>query len=61
MSETPENHTLRLLKEMRKEMQEMREDLTLRIDGITHIMTLLAGHYHNVEDRLSALEENKRT
>ena len=61
MSETPENHTLRLLQEMRKEMQEMREDLTLRIDGITHIMTLLAGHYHTVEDRLSALEDRQKT
>ena len=67
MSDTPDNHTLRLLQEMRKEMQdsrkemkEMREDLTLRMDGITHIMTLLAGHYHTVEDRLSTLEDRQK-
>ena len=46
---------------MRKEMQEMREDLTVRIDGITHIMTLMAGHYHNVEDRLSNLEAQAKS
>ncbi len=61
MSETPENHTIRLLQDMRKEMQEMREDLTVRIDGITHIMTLMAGHYHNVEDRLSNLEAQAKS
>ena len=60
MSDTPDNHTLRLLQEMRKEMKEMREDLTIRIDGITHIMTLLAGHYHTVEDRLSTLEDRQK-
>lgn len=61
MSETPENHTIRLLQDMRKEMQEMREDLTVRIDGITHNMTLMAGHYHNVEDRLSNLEAQAKS
>ena len=60
MNDEPENHTIRLLQEMRSEMKAMREDLTLRIDGITHIMTLLAGHYHSVEDRLSSLEDRNK-
>ena len=60
MSETPDNHTVRLLQEMRKEIKEMREDLTVRIDGITHIMTLLAGHYHHIEERVSSLEERAK-
>ncbi|KGJ01670.1 hypothetical protein SAMN04487972_1564 [Paracoccus halophilus] len=60
MSETPENHTIRLLQELRKEMREGFDNVNVRMDGITHIMTLLAGHYHNVEERLSALEDRQK-
>ena len=40
MSETPENHTIRLLQELRKEMREGFDNVNVRMDGITHIMTL---------------------
>ena len=67
MSETPESHMIRLQQELRQEMQELRKEmregfnnLNVRMDGITHIMTLLAGHCHKVEKRLSALEERPK-
>ncbi|GHU04711.1 hypothetical protein FACS1894205_3420 [Alphaproteobacteria bacterium] len=43
MADEPENHTIRLLREMREEMREMRDDLTNRIDGNTLVLNLLAG------------------
>ncbi|SIS64475.1 hypothetical protein [Paracoccus saliphilus] len=64
MSESTENHTLRLLQEMRKEMNEMRQEMSerfdgvdTRIDGVTHILTLLAANKHSHDDRITALEE----
>jgi hypothetical protein len=73
MADEPENHTIRLLKEMRAEMREGFEkvdkrfekvddrfdDLSLRVDGITHILTLLAGVSHDHEGRISKLETEK--
>lgn len=70
MVEEPENHTVRLLQEMRaemregradtqalrKEVREMREDLTNRIDGNTIILNMLAGLLHNHEERTTKLE-----
>lgn len=59
-----ENHTIHLLQQMRQEMREefarMREEfnhVNRRIDGVTHIMTLLAGHTHHLEERVSKLEK----
>ncbi|VDC33954.1 hypothetical protein [Pseudogemmobacter humi] len=60
MSETPETHTIRFLQELRKEMKEGFDKVNVRMDGITHIMTLLAGHYHNVGERLSSLEDRQK-
>lgn len=61
-----ENHTIRMLQEMREENRQFRdevrkgfEDVNLRIDGLTHIMTMLAGHIHQHEERLEKLEEAK--
>lgn len=65
-----ESHTIRLLQQMREEMrerflnvdgqfQEMRERfdaLDARVDGVTHIMTLLAGHTYHLEERVSKSE-----
>jgi len=71
MSDHTENHTIKLLQELRKEMREgfdavkqrfdavdERFDGTdARIDGLTHIMTLMAGHSHDLDERLARLEE----
>lgn len=73
MADEPENHTIRLLQEMRVEMAAMRtemheefarvhEDLAnvnLRIDGVTHILTLLAGRSHDHEERITTLEGDR--
>lgn len=74
MTDEPENHTIRLLQEMRAEMRaefaEVRgelaklhgethegfADLSLRIDGVTHILTLLAGASHDHDERIAKLE-----
>lgn len=63
MADEPENHTIRLLQEVRTEMRERFDkvdgrfdDLGLRVDGITHILTLLAGVSHSHEERISKLE-----
>ncbi len=70
MSENTESHTIKLLQEMRREMREgfaemnarfsdvdaRFDDVNTRIDGMTHMMTLLAGHSHNMEERLTEVE-----
>lgn len=57
MPDTPENHTIRLLQEMRAEMRKGFEDVNTRIDGLTHILTLLAAHSHTLDERIEKLEE----
>lgn len=71
MSKESENHTIRLLQEMRAEMREGFAEVNarfeevnarfdavdLRIDGVTHMLTLLAGHSYNLEERVEKLEE----
>lgn len=66
MVDEPENHTIRLLQEMRAEMRtgfaEVREEfanVNLRIDGLTHIITLLAGRSHDHEQRIGKLETER--
>jgi hypothetical protein len=66
MADDTENHTLRLLQEMRAEMHEMRsemtamrEDLTVRLDGNTLILNMVAGLVHDHEQRIEALETRK--
>jgi NifB/MoaA-like Fe-S oxidoreductase len=61
MAEEPENHTVRLLQEMRQEMREQFDNLNTRVDGITHILTLLAGHTHHLDNRVTALETKPRS
>ena len=56
MAEDTENHTLRLLQELRTEIHEMRDDLTNRIDGNTLILNMVAGIVHDHEKRIDTLE-----
>ena len=56
MTDEPENHTIRLLQEMRAEMRKGFEDVNLRIDGLTHILVTLAGHIHQHDERIERLE-----
>lgn len=59
MTDNTENHTIRLLQEMRADVREMREDINARLDGITHIMTLMAAHSHTLDERMTKLEEQR--
>jgi len=57
MSDKTENHTIKLLQEMRQEINEQFSDVNIRIDGLTHILTLMAGHSHDLDERVERLEE----
>jgi hypothetical protein len=71
MAETPDNHTVALLQEMRREMRERFDAMDTRfdgiesrfdgvdarIDGLTHILTLMAAHSHDLDTRVSTLED----
>lgn len=57
MTDTPENHTIRLVQEMRTEMRKGFEDVNTRMDGLTHILTLMAAHSHTLDERIEKLEE----
>ena len=73
MADDPENHTVRLLQEMRAEMREMRtevagvraemregfEDLTTRLNGNTLALNMMMGLLHNHEQRLEKLEATR--
>jgi hypothetical protein len=63
MADDTENHTIKLLQDMRCEMRdsfsEMRhqfDEVNLRIDGLTYITTMLAGNMGGHEDRITDLE-----
>ena len=63
MAEEPENLTLRILQEMRSELNrrldkvdESIADLSNRVDGISLIMSMVAGLVHNHETRIDKLE-----
>lgn len=63
MPDEPENHTIRLLQEMRTEMRQGFEgvnaridDTNTRLDGLTHILVLLAANQHQHEERIEKLE-----
>ncbi|GHU05861.1 hypothetical protein FACS1894205_6470 [Alphaproteobacteria bacterium] len=46
MANEPENHTIRLLQEMRTELNSKIDDPGVRIDGVAHILTLMAGRQY---------------
>ncbi|GEM_PF-581560 len=63
MPDKTENHTIKLLQELRLEIRdrfdkvdERFDDVDARIDGLTHIVTLMAGHSHNLDARVERLE-----
>ena len=63
MADEPENLTLRMLQEMREESRAARDearetakDVTNRINGITVLLTMLAGMVHDHEERLTKVE-----
>ena len=67
MAETPDNHTIALLQEMRREMRERFDavddrfdGVDARIDGLTHILTLMAGHSHDLDRRVETLEDTAK-
>jgi hypothetical protein len=73
MIDEPENHTIRLIRELRDEMRvefamigkrfekvdERFDDMGLRIDGLAHMLMLLAGRSHDHEGRIEKLEGGK--
>lgn len=69
MADEPENLTIRLLQEIRSDIQalhrgqdELRsevKDLTQRVDGNTLILNLAAGVVHDHEHRIGKLEQPK--
>ena len=40
-------------------MRKGFEDVNTRIDGLTHILTLLAAHSHTLDERVEKLEGGK--
>jgi hypothetical protein len=56
MPDEPENHTVRLLQELRGDIRDLKQDLTQRIDGNTILLNLLAGLLQDHEQRLVNLE-----
>ena len=66
MNDKVENLILTQLREMRGEMGEMRADIAeiksdlgdvnQKVDGLTMIMTMLAGHVAHIEERVESLE-----
>ena len=63
MADDPENHTIKLLQEMRRELNARFDkvdtrfdDVDLRIDGLTYIVTMLAGNMGGHSERLDNLE-----
>ena len=71
MAKTPDKHTVALLQEMRREMRERFDAIDTRFDGIesrfdgvdaringlTHILTLMAAHSHDLDTRVSTMED----
>ena len=60
MTDNVENHTIRLLQEMRDEFRQDIADLRTRIDGNTLILNMLAGHLHDHEMRLQKIESKSK-
>ena len=66
MTENVESLILTQLREIRGEMSAMRADLAAmktdvslvdqKVDGLTVMVALLAGHVHHVEERVEKLE-----
>ena len=70
MAENVENLILTQVREMRGELSAMRTDIAAistdmsqvdqKVDGLTVMLALLAGHVHHVEERVEKLEEARK-
>ena len=63
MAKGSESHTNRLLQEMRAEINigfsrvdERLDDMSVRIDGLTHMIVLLSANMGGHEERIDSLE-----
>lgn len=56
MADETENHTIRLLQELRADMTQRFDDLTQRVDGNAILRNMIAGLLHQHDERLTALE-----
>ena len=63
MAKDTESHTIRLLQEMRTEINngfsrvdERLEDMSVRIDGLTHMIVLLSANMGGQEERIDSPE-----
>ena len=66
MSENVDNMILEQLRAIRAELGEMRSDVSAikadmgdvdqKVDGLAVMLTMLAGHVHHVEERLTQVE-----
>lgn len=67
MNENVENLILTQLREIRGELSDLKQDVAeiksdmsdvnQKVDGITLVLTMLAGHVSHVEERVTALED----
>lgn len=70
MHENVENLILAQLREIRADMAAMRSDISdlkagtgdinQKVDGLTVILTMLAGHVHHIEERVEKLEGDRQ-
>ena len=56
MADDVENHTVKLLQEMRAEIREQFEEVNTKIAGLTHMTMLLASNMGGHDARLDDLE-----
>lgn len=50
------------LSEIKKDIADIRSDVSnvdQKVDGLTVMFPLLAGHVHHIEERVEALEKNR--
>ena len=61
MADEPENLTHRMLREMRQEISERFDEVDTKINGVMHLMALMAGHSHDLEERVATLEDKRNS
>ena len=60
MPDDTDNHTIRLLQELREMRTEMREgfdEIDQRLSGMTYFMSMMAGSIADHGDRIDTLED----
>jgi hypothetical protein len=56
MADEPENHTLRLLREMRDEAVAFRKEVNTRFDGVDQRLDAMDQRFDGADQRLSGIE-----